>query len=873
MRRPPKGHWSSGVDLSKLSEHTVHADRWDVRDFKRMSAEAAELAAAGNKLADFAPTGGPLMADAFHLLHKAVPRLRDIEDVRPDHLVNHAVMSEAAELPESRSFRAYTRNDDVAAALGAAALEPELETLLDRQQLLQDTANQLMEKMAELAAARQEKVDLDDLVAKWSEEHPDEEVPGEIDGQEVAGQGEGLDAQIEALTEETDELGEQLEEGIQAEGPSIRAFLTQAMGKAAQAAAQIAAMSRSWGLSPGQMQRLPADERMKLAKRMNTPRMRQLADRIGAIRNLALTEQLRKTDLAADEIVNITMGNDLERVVPTELAKLGDPVRKLEFLRDFAESKLLQYELAGTERLAKGAIILCADEETEILTMSGWKSYTDLEVGEMVLTLDHESGMSEWSPLLRVNVFPAERRTMLSLEGQRHSSLTTMDHRWPVTGYRYEHKRRINTREWRSSATLKNTDRFVVAAPCVSLPTEPKYQDALVEVIAWVWTEGTILRPGSTVNICQSHKVHATNCTAIRRALTTLYGPAHGGDMRKLRGGQRPAWIEESGAPGITIFRLNRVASAPVLEHLDSQKVVAPSFIASLTASQLQLFVDRSLDGDGQRRAGVDILGQRVEARNKSFEMACVLLGSAVKTVAYAEKRPERKPGTHQFFTSALRSVSNIHITPKNGTFKHGLVDHDGVVWCPTTANGTWLARRHGTIYYTGNCEDGSSSMGGDRELWAKAVMGALLDIARRQKRIFRLIHFGSPGLIVEINFEKPSDYTVDRVLDAFELFMNSGTDFATPLNKAVEYLKIEHRDTGRVSADIVFVTDGECSVTDQFQSWFQEEKDRLGFTLWGVNIGGPKTSEPLYSLADGKVCGVSDLLSGEEIRSVFRGI
>ena len=28
---------------------------------------------------------------------------------------------------------------------------------------------------------------------------------------------------------------------------------------------------------------------------------------------------------------------------------------------------------------------------------------------------------------------------------------------------------------------------------------------------------------------------------------------------------------------------------------------------------------------------------------------------------------------------------------------------YDGLVWCPTTPNGTWFARREGTVYFTGN--------------------------------------------------------------------------------------------------------------------------------------------------------------------------
>lgn len=32
-------------------------------------------------------------------------------------------------------------------------------------------------------------------------------------------------------------------------------------------------------------------------------------------------------------------------------------------------------------------------------------------------------------------------------------------------------------------------------------------------------------------------------------------------------------------------------------------------------------------------------------------------------------------------------------------------VEYGGTVWCPVTEDGTWLARRRGTVYFTGNSD------------------------------------------------------------------------------------------------------------------------------------------------------------------------
>lgn len=173
--------------------------------------------------------------------------------------------------------------------------------------------------------------------------------------------------------------------------------------------------------------------------------------------------------------------------------------------------------------------------------------------------------------------------------------------------------------------------------------------------------------------------------------------------------------------------------------------------------------------------------------------------------------------------------------------------------------------------------EDGSGSMripDPNKELWAKAFMLCLMHIARKQGRAFYLVHFGSPDEYKVLSFESPSDFTTDRIIEAAELFFNGGTDFETPFNVAIEHLQAQHRAKGYVEGDIVMVTDGLCNVSPRWDAWYREEQARLKFATYGVLIGGMhKQAEPLYGLCDGKVCTVQDLVSGGDVRDVFRGV
>lgn len=896
----PRSWLDAGLPKDELDEHTIKNDRWDRKYYDQMLSQLSEFAGARDSLVEFTadigtPTGEAATGDTFWSIFKADPHIKDEEEVRPTHLINRAVQQEFSTLADRQRLRRFTVNDDVQAALSFAQVEPDIETLFDKLRQEQKQADEFAETLAALAAALQAageaKQDLDAMVAAMKAEGQGEKGKGDSDG-EGDGDGELTKEQQEAvdakakiareLAEKYEELkaaaGEQadaLEEALHKAQPQIATDLREMMNKACTEAQRDLEAALAWGLDPGTLHRLPAEERIELAKKLKSDRFRKIADRFGPMRNMMLSEQQRKTTKVKEELTDTELGNDLSRLVPSELSALSHPLLKRNFLRKYMTRGLMQYQMEGNERLARGGIIFCADEETEILTDEGWKRYNEVRVGEHVLTLNHDTGVAEWQPTSRVNVFDAAPRQMLSMEGQRHSSLTTMDHRWPVMSVaRRDGGIRLREPQWKTSATLTTEDRLRVAAPCSNLPTIAKYSDTVVELVAWTWTEGTVLPGGSSLRIYQSEKVNPQHCASIRAALTAEFGPACKLDMRTIREQQIAAWREETNpTTGITSFHLNVWASRPILDHLDEQKVVDPLFISRLTQSQLELFVNKSLDGDGQRRNGVDILGQRLEERNRSFEMACILLGRPVNTVAYDEKRPERKPGTKQFFTSA-RGNDTITIHNK-GTFKREIVEHDGIVWCPTTPNGTWLARRRGTVYFTGNCEDGSGSMSGDREMWAKAVMLCLLDLAKTQKRTMHVIHFGSPGQFEHIGFTKPEDFNSERIVMAAELFFNGGTDFHTPMKEALEILEAEFAETGGVRADVVFITDDECGVDPEFMTDYLERMHKMQSTTWGVTVNAypPREGGPLYQMAEGKVAMVKDFLSGDDIRQVFAGV
>lgn len=343
----------------------------------------------------------------------------------------------------------------------------------------------------------------------------------------------------------------------------------------------------------------------------------------------------------------------------------------------------------------------CTTPDTEILTRQGWRTYDQVKPGDVVLTLNHQTGASEWQAMTAVNVFRARKHKMLSMEGRVHSSLTTLNHRWPVITRRYPKSGPAALeRRFTTSGGLTRRDTIPTAAPCADLPAEPKYTDALVELVAWYWTEG-FARPGGGAEIAQSSAVNPANVDRIRAALTAVFGAG-----RDLQYGPRsvPGWSERTYDNGsMTVFWLNKAASA-LLAGIAPDKVVSTEFILSLTRAQLELFLSTSVDADGTPTAkGIPLIYQHDRQRLEPVILACILSG--------------RTPALYYNETSGQWSVTLMKRTTVAPCMKPGVtggrvhrkevVDYEGVVWCPTTPNGTWLARRNGKVYFTGN-SDGS---------------------------------------------------------------------------------------------------------------------------------------------------------------------
>lgn len=333
----------------------------------------------------------------------------------------------------------------------------------------------------------------------------------------------------------------------------------------------------------------------------------------------------------------------------------------------------------------------CVDDQTEIYTQDrGWVRESDIAVGDIVMTLNHDTGMSEWQPVLDIYRADVVDEPMRYMETQRHNSLTTANHRWPVLVPTYENGRKAGYRtDWTTSDEMVSKHTVITGAPHAGLPTEPKWQDDVVEAVAWYWTEGNLNSNGHGATIAQSHTVNPARVDRIRGCLTRLFGPAGDGWSEYVQAN------DSSHGDPITVFRLRKDAATVITEHAPGRdKIVPTEFVESLTLAQLELFIDISCQGDGwhYRHGKIDIW-QKNPAALDAFERALILSGRAVSTHASGDG----------VAVTALKSNQQRPAKGRNGDRERVIEEYTGVVWCPTTSNSTWFARRNGQSFFTGN--------------------------------------------------------------------------------------------------------------------------------------------------------------------------
>lgn len=375
------------------------------------------------------------------------------------------------------------------------------------------------------------------------------------------------------------------------------------------------------------------------------------------------------------------------------------------------------------------ALRQCVDEETEALTTDGWRRYDQLYNGQLILTKNCNTGILEWQPIENINIYPDYQGDLYSFEGKTFSALTNGKHRWLCN-----HDSKPGSKaEFLTTEELYNSKivRPIHRTGEYNGNRKKVLDDDLVYLLGIILTDGhlryyrdkTKPRYGKPwyALITQSKE---KNIPLIQSAIDKLdnrftyihkvYGKKH-------------------------VWKFNK-DFADYLDTIIPNKKLNMSLIHSLTKSQIRLLLDGMILGDGCKH-GTRILTSSIEQAN--LIQVLVVMAGYYSNILINDNRGIHISNKIKRGKIITKNISYLVTIGESKYFHHRstrginhikkLSNQKQLIWCPTVKNGTWVCRRKGKTYITGNstnmpCQSAASDMAlfASIIVWEKVMKGEL---------------------------------------------------------------------------------------------------------------------------------------------------
>lgn len=128
---------------------------------------------------------------------------------------------------------------------------------------------------------------------------------------------------------------------------------------------------------------------------------------------------------------------------------------------------------------------------------------------------------------------------------------------------------------------------------------------------------------------------------------------------------------------------------------------------------------------------------------------------------------------------------------------------------------------------------DESGSMGGDRNVWAKALALVMLNIARREKRDFAYVGFSSGNQVHTFLFKAKEQMDAQMVVDLAAHFYGGGTTPVIGITAANEVMK----QAEFTKADCLMISDGDAHFGPEDRR-IRDQMAERGVRFHGIGVG-----------------------------------
>lgn len=329
----------------------------------------------------------------------------------------------------------------------------------------------------------------------------------------------------------------------------------------------------------------------------------------------------------------------------------------------------------------------CFSSDTEILTSRGWKKYTEIEIGESVLTMNMDSGFAEWGHVNKIFIHKDKFKKILTCE-TKHIDFSVTD------GHRIIYKNRgcVFKETYAKDASEKNLLRIPIAASSGLKDIDIK--DDVISLMGWLISEGHFRKNGP-VQLFQRE----SNAQVIRNILDGLnikyseYKRNHSG--RKFF--DPITGVEYSSKEdGITFYIPKEESKNKILPYISNKSI--PNWLFSISDRQFKIFLAAMIDGDGyKQKCGTGCIYYTSDScLADDLQSLCISHGWRAKI--------KKRNGSYEVLISNTKISAIYKRKQKNGKENPWREEVcTDVVWCVSVDNGTVFVRRNGKPCVLGN--------------------------------------------------------------------------------------------------------------------------------------------------------------------------
>lgn len=361
-------------------------------------------------------------------------------------------------------------------------------------------------------------------------------------------------------------------------------------------------------------------------------------------------------------------------------------------------------ELWGAMDEAKSRM-WCFDEETEILTYSGWKYYDELLITDAFATLNIDTGEFLWRLANSFFIdkydgemwhYKTDRIDMMVSPGHKIlGRFTKVPQNFKFDEAPWELKSVEDSMEFLHGWTRGHSSDWCgigeipeyIFIPSTAFQKELKISFLLwIEFMAWFLSEGCVATSGGsprTVLITQSKKVNPKN----HKRIVDL--------IKKM--GFNPKVYDN----GRTIAIHNKSLATKLLKYGLSGEKYVPLYIKNLPQDHLSLFLQTYIDGDGSRERNRIVISTKSSKMLDDLAEVSQKCGYQISHRFRTDSRFKNNPPLYILYIVKPGKKRYKKIIPKNWK----KVEYDGMIWCPSVKNGVVYVRRNGKYLWSGNSE------------------------------------------------------------------------------------------------------------------------------------------------------------------------